>query len=271
VTACIIAWLGDAPLHSEDNTTMTLHGSGVLATQSAANDASLDDEDAFDDEFADEFDENESLDDIFDPLESYNRFMTAFNDTLFDYVLDPIVLRGYNFIFPESVRVSINNFFNNLYYPVSLVNNLLQLKFEAAGIETGRFIVNSTFGFAGLFDPAREGLGLEPHKEDLGQTLGYYGVGSGFPIVLPFFGPSNLRDLTGDLLDFYVNPTYFVNGRSYNLVHNTTESWGVTVYKEFNKISLYAKEYKQLRKDALDLYPFMRDAYEQNRNKLISE
>ncbi len=235
----------------------------------------MDDEgmdEAFDDEgFGDEFGSDETLNDVFDPLEGYNRFMTAVNDKLFDYVLDPIFIKGYNFIFPEPVRVSVNNFFNNLYFPVSLVNNLLQLKFQNALDETGRFIVNSTFGFAGLFDPAREGLGIEPHKEDLGQTLGYYGVGGGFHIVLPFFGPSNLRDFTGDLLDFYTNPIYFVEGRGYNLVRNTTESWGVAIYKEFNKISLYEKEYKQLRKDALDLYPFLRDAYEQNRNKLISE
>lgn len=229
------------------------------------------DSDAFLDEgFDDEFGDYPSKESANDPLEGYNRWMTRFNDTLFDYVLEP-VYKGYDFIFPEPVRVSINNFFNNLYYPVSLVNNLFQLKFENALDETGRFIVNSTFGFAGLFDPARDGLGIEPHVEDFGQTLGYYGVGGGPYIVLPFFGPSNLRDFGGDLLDFYVNPIYYVDVRKYNVVQNTYEGWGAVTYKEFNRLSLYEKEYKQIRKEAIDFYPLMRNAYEQNRNKLISE
>jgi phospholipid-binding lipoprotein MlaA len=247
---------------------------GAAETQTVMHDAavvsqaeSAGEDDAFDDSgFTDEFD-NKSVN---DPLEGYNRWMTSFNETLFDYVLDP-VFKGYDFIFPEPVRVSINNVFNNLYYPVSLVNNLLQLKFENALSETGRFIVNSTFGFAGMFDTARDGLGIEPHVEDFGQTLGYYGVGGGFPIVLPFFGPTNLRDFSGDLLDFYVNPIYYVDARKYNIPNNTYQGWGLVTYKEFNRFSLYEKEYKQLRGEALDFYPLMRDAYEQNRDKLISE
>jgi len=205
-----------------------------------------------------------------DPLESYNRWMTGFNNTLFDAVLEP-VFKGYDFILSEPLRVSVNNFFNNLYYPVSLVNNLLQLKFENALSETGRFIVNSTFGIGGMFDPARDALGVEPHVEDFGQTLGYYGVGGGFPIVLPFFGPTNLRDLSGDLLDFYVNPIYYVEVREYNIARNTYQGWGLVTYKEFNRFSLYEKEYMQLRKEAIDFYLFSRDAYEQSRDKLISE
>lgn len=222
--------------------------------------------DAFDEEFGDAV----TAEEVNDPLEGYNRWMTHFNNTLFDYVLDPI-FTGYDFILPEPVRVSVNNVFNNLYYPVSLVNNLLQLKFDHALSETGRFIVNSTFGFAGMFDPAWEGLGVEPHVEDFGQTLGYYGVGGGFPIVLPFFGPTNLRDLSGDLLDFYVNPIYYVEVREYNIAENTYQGWGLVTYKKFNKFSLYEEEYKQLRKEAVDFYPMVRDAYEQNRDKLISE
>jgi phospholipid-binding lipoprotein MlaA len=220
--------------------------------------------------FDEEFGDAVTAETVNDPFEGYNRWMTHFNNTLFDYVLDP-VFTGYNFLLPEPIRVSVNNVFNNLYYPVSLVNNLLQLKFDHALSETGRFIVNSTFGFAGMFDPAREGLGVEPHVEDFGQTLGHYGVGGGFPIVLPFFGPTNLRDLSGDLLDFYVNPIYYVEVREYNIAENIYQGWELVTYKRFNKFSLYDKEYKQLRREALDFYPLMRDAYEQNRNKLISE
>ncbi len=229
------------------------------------------DDDAFDDdEFGEEFsaDANEE---IFDPLSGYNRAMTGFNDGLYNYVLDPVLIKGYNFILPEPARVSVNNFFENLYFPVSVANNILQLKFKTTGTETARFVINSTIGILGLFDPARSWFDLEPHQEDFGQTLGHYGVGGGFHIVLPFFGPSNLRDLTGDFLDFYVNPIYYVEVREYNLVNNKYVGWAAITYKEFNKMSLYTKEYENVKKDALDLYPFMRDLYEQNRQKEIEE
>ena len=240
---------------------------GAVASAVASPD-SMEDFDA--EGFSDEYGGDLAKQKVYDPFEGYNRWMTKFNDNLFDYVLKP-VFKGYDFIFPEPIRVSINNVFNNLYYPVSLVNNLLQLKFEHALSETGRFIVNTTFGFGGMFDTAYEGLGVESHVEDFGQTLGHYGVGGGFPIVLPFFGITNLRDFSGDLLDFYVNPIYYVEPRKYNVVDNTYQGWGLVTYKQFNKFSLYEKEYEQLRSEALDFYPLLRDVYEQNRNKLISE
>ena len=228
------------------------------------------DEDEFEaDAFGDEFSEDPEAE-LFDPLSGYNRFMTGFNDGLYVYVLDPVLIKGYNYI-PEPARVSVNNFFENLYYPVSLVNNVLQLKVSHSGTETLRFVINSTLGVLGLFDPASSWFGFEAHKEDFGQTLGHYGVGGGFHIVLPFFGPTNLRDLSGDFIDFYVNPIYYVDIRRYNIVNNTYQSWALITYKEFNKISLYTKEYENVRKDALDLYPFIRDLYEQNREKLIKE
>ena len=223
-----------------------------------------------DDEFSDEF-SDEPKEEVFDPLSGYNRVMTGFNNTLFDYFLDPVLIKGYNFILPEPARDSVHNFFENLYYPVSIVNNLFQLKFKNSGTETARFCINSTIGILGLFDPAKSWFDLDIHQEDFGQTLGYYGVGSGFHIVLPFFGPSNLRDFSGDFLDFYVNPIYYVDARKYNLVNNSYVGWAAITYKEFNEISLHAKEYKEFRKDALDLYPFLRDLYEQDRNRLIRE
>jgi len=229
------------------------------------------DDSAFDDdEFSEEF-SADADEEIFDPLSGYNRVMTGFNDGLYVYVLDPVLIKGYNFILPEPARISVNNFFENLYFPVSFANNILQLKFKHTSTETARFVINSTIGILGLFDPARSWFDLEPHQEDFGQTLGHYGVGGGFHIVLPFFGPSNLRDLTGDFLDFYVNPIYYVEVREYNLVNNKYVGWAAITYKEFNKMSLYTKEYENVKKDALDLYPFMRDLYEQNRQKEIEE
>ena len=243
------------------------------------NNTSVSEEEDFSDEFADEgFDDDEFSDEfstesekeIFDPLSGFNRLMTGFNDGLYVYVLDPVLFRGYNYI-PEQARVSVNNFFENLYYPVSLVNNVFQLKLSHTGSETLRFVINSTLGVLGLFDPARSWFGLEPHQEDFGQTLGYYGVGGGFHIVLPFFGPTNLRDLSGDFIDFYVNPIYYVDLRGYNIVNNTYQGWALISYKQFNKMSIHTEEYENVRQDALDLYPFIRDLYEQNRQKRIED
>jgi len=240
-----------------------------LASDDESSIDDFEEEEFGDDEFGDEF-STESEEEIFDPLSGYNSVVTSFNDGLYVYLLDPVLFRGYNYI-PEPARVSVNNFFENLYYPVSVVNNILQLKVKNTATETLRFVVNSTLGVLGLFDPARNWFGLEPHKEDFGQTLGHYGVGSGFHIVLPFFGPTNLRDLSGDFIDFYVNPIYYVDVRKYNIVQNTYQGWALITYKEFNKMSIYTKEYDSVREDALDLYPFIRDLYEQNREKLIKE
>ncbi|MGB5965754.1 MAG: VacJ family lipoprotein [Sulfurimonadaceae bacterium] len=266
------AQTGTAPSQNIQNSTQQYASDSNTTSTERAEESSEDgfeDEEFDDNEFSDEF-SADAAEELFDPLSGYNRVMTSFNDGLYVYVLDPVLFKGYNYI-PEQARVSVNNFFENLYYPVSVVNNIFQLKFKNTGTETLRFVVNSTLGVLGLFDPARSWFGFEPHQEDFGQTLGHYGVGGGFHIVLPFFGPTNLRDLSGDFIDFYVNPIYYVDVRKYNLVQNTYQGWAVITYKEFNNMSLYTKEYDNVRQDALDLYPFIRDLYEQNRQKQIEE
>ncbi len=230
-----------------------------------ASEAETQESDDFDDEFEDEFAQEE----VFDPLSGYNRFMTTFNDTFYVYVLDPVA-RGYRYILHKEIRSSIGNFFHNLLYPVRLVNNVLQLKFKNAVEETGRFLVNSTVGILGLFDPAKSYLEWEKHDEDFGQTLGHYGVGGGFHIVLPFLGPSNLRDTFGLFPDAELSPLYD-NGRSYSIAHNDLESLGYIGFERLNFVSLHIGEYEELKKDAVDLYPFLRNIYEQYREKLIKE
>lgn len=256
-------------LETQNNTQEYITENNTSASEEEDFSDEFADEGFADDEFSDEF-STESEKEIFDPLSGFNRLMTGFNDGLYVYVLDPVLFRGYNYI-PEQARVSVNNFFENLYYPVSLVNNVFQLKLSHTGSETLRFVINSTLGVLGLFDPARSWFGLEPHQEDFGQTLGHYGVGGGFHIVLPFFGPTNLRDLSGDFIDFYVNPIYYVDLRGYNIVNNTYQGWAVISYKQFNKMSIHTEEYENVRQDALDLYPFIRDLYEQNRQKRIED
>ena len=208
---------------------------------------------------------------IIDPLSGYNRFMTQFNDKLYFWALRPMA-KGYRAIVPMGVRKAINRFFVNLLFPVRFVNNLLQLKFRNAGTELARFGINSTVGVLGLGDPAKEWFDLDPHPEDFGQTLGHYGVGPGFHIVLPFWGPSNLRDLAGMVPDHFLEPQSYDNELdSVDYVKTQEEEWLIRAYDEVNYRSLHIGEYESLKKDALDLYPFLRDAYEQNRIKEVKE
>src|SRR3990172_4959432 len=127
-----------------------------------------------------------------DPLEGFNRAMYTFNDKLDRYVLKPLA-KGYRAITPAPVSKSISNFFSNLHDPAIMLNNLIQGKPKQAASDLGRVLVNSTIGIAGLFDVASK-MGLEKHNEDFGQTLAVWGVGDGPYLVLPFFGPSNVRD-----------------------------------------------------------------------------
>jgi phospholipid-binding lipoprotein MlaA len=224
--------------------------------------------DDFEDEFEDEFSDNKSGDEDIDPLSGYNRAMTSFNDGFYTFVLFPVA-NTYKDVVPVGGRVAVSNFFDNLFFPVRFINNLLQLKFTNTAEETARFCINSTLGLLGLFDVADSWFGLKEHDEDFGQTLGYYGVGGGFHIVLPFLGPSNLRDTLSMSVDWEAQPTIFKENRPYNLTKSTKESLGVTSFKYLNEGSFNIKEYESLKKDAVDLYPFLKNIYEQNRKSKI--
>ena len=236
------------------------------------------DDQEFDDGFEDEFENVEE--EIFDPLSGYNSVMTEFNDGFYVYVLDPVA-RGYRWIMPDPARRGVKNFFHNLLFPIRFVNNALQLKPINAGEEMFRFIINSTIGIFGIWDPAKEWFGLEAHEEDFGQTLGYYGVGGGFHIVLPFLGPSNLRDMFSLYPDMQMDPVYYDENRPYNfpkkegeylgLSRQTIQQTNLLMLKTVNRESLRVGQYENLKKDAIELYPFLRDVYEQNRAKLIEE
>ena len=159
-----------------------------------------------------------------------------------------------------------SKFFHNIYYPVRLVNNLLQGKLYNAYEETGRFVINSTVGLLGLFDPAKSKFNLQAHNEDFGQTLGFYGVGSGPHIVIPLLGPSNLRDTISILPDSFLSAIEYID-KSKNIE-------GYLVIKSLEKInytSIHMSEYEKLKADAVDLYPYLRDVYEQYRDKQIEE
>jgi len=147
-------------------------------------------------------------DDPSDPLEPVNRAIFSFNMTADEYVLRPVA-RGYDKVMPDVARTGVRNFFSNLFYPTVMVNDLLQLKLKQFGADTCRFVINSLIGWGGLFDVATK-AGLPANDEDFGQTLGYWGVGPGWYLMLPFLGPTNNRDLIGKYGDWYTSPLTYV-------------------------------------------------------------
>jgi phospholipid-binding lipoprotein MlaA len=226
-------------------------------------------------EFIDDFaEEDDWLDDdefaeinVFDPLEPVNRAFFLFNDKLYFWLLRPVA-KGYGFVVPKPARKCVRNFFHNLTMPVRFVNNLLQGKISRSGTELARFAVNSTVGVAGLWDPARNWLEITPSEEDLGQTLGKYGLGEGFYICWPILGPSNVRDSLGLVGDYFLDPA------SYLAINNEKEAalalaiWGG---EKVNTISLRIGDYEDFKAASFDPYSALRDAYFQQRRSKIRD
>jgi phospholipid-binding lipoprotein MlaA len=200
---------------------------------------------------------------VYDPLEPINRGIFWFNDKLYFYVLKPLA-RGFRYV-PEPWRVSLKNFFNNLRAPVTIINATLQGKFADAGNELTRFATNTTLGIGGLFDPSKEHFGIKPKDEDTGQTLGYYGVGPGPYLVLPFLGPSNLRDGIGWFADSRMHLAYYIWGKD----KDNYDYLAAIAIRAINNLSLDKDTYEGIKQDALDPYLFVRDAYAQYRQNQI--
>jgi len=144
-----------------------------------------------------------------DPWESINRPIFRFNDTVDTYALKPLA-KGYQAVTPQFLEDGIHNMFRNLGDVTNLANNVLQLKPHAAGVDTARLIVNTTFGLAGFFDVGTK-MGLQRNDEDFGQTLGYWGVGSGPYVMLPLLGPSTVRDAVAKYPDTYTEPYRYID------------------------------------------------------------
>ncbi len=199
---------------------------------------------------------------IADPLYPWNKAMYHVNDKLYFWLMKPLA-QGYSAVIPEDMRISASNFFQNITTPIRFVSSLLQLKIKKAGNELIRFLYNSTAGVCGLVDAAKEDLGIKQQDEDLGQTLGSYGIGHGFYIVLPFLGPSSARDTVGKVGDFFLDPVYYINP--------TESAVGITVYDKVNETSLRIGDYEDLKKSAIDPYVSIRDAYLQHRKKQVED
>ena len=194
-----------------------------------------------------------------DPFESFNRGSYKFNDALDKAVLKPVA-KGYNTVMPTPARRGLSNFFSNLNDVTVTVNDLLQFKVKQAASDTGRMVVNTTVGLLGLIDVATP-MGLDKHNEDFGQTLGYWGLGSGPYLMLPFLGPSSVRDSAGLYADTMTSQT---NRIKHVAVRNEIYLTSFVV-----KRAALLDEEKVLDEAAIDRYSFIRDAYLQHRQNLV--
>lgn len=196
-----------------------------------------------------------------DPLEPFNRQVFAFNNAVDRHVAKPVA-QAYVDVVPRPARRGFRNFLANLGYPVVIVNDLLQAKWLQATRDTGRFLFNTTVGLAGFLDPASD-IGLTRNNEDLGQTLGYWGVGEGWFLMLPFLGPSTNRDFVGGLGDAYLTPQYHANVSERRAI--LLGLTGLEVVE--TRAALLGTE--RLLEQQFDPYIFLRSAYLDRRQQLI--
>ena len=187
--------------------------------------------------------------------------MYEFNDTIDIYLMRPVA-EGYQFITPDPIDKGITNFFSNINDLFVTINDLLQLKFGQAGSDASRLVINSTIGLLGFFDVATE-FGLPKHEEDFGQTLGYWGVESGPYLVLPFFGPSSVRDGVG----FVADATMSLNV-VYDNMSDAHELGMISLHYIDRRADLLAAS-NIIDETALDPYAFIRDAWTQRRQNLV--
>jgi phospholipid-binding lipoprotein MlaA len=217
----------------------------------------------------------------YDPWEPLNTKFFEFNRQLDRWVLKPVA-KGYNFIVPNVVQVGVSNFFYNVRVTPRFMNNLFQGKFKGAGIEAGRFLINTTAGVGGFFDVAQH-FQLTTPEEDTGQTLGFYGVKPGPYIMVPLLGPYSARDLVGYVGDIALNPVYWLmfpiieidaipsvvphaNRTTSSLILLTARGTEIV-----NDRSLNLEKFQGVEESTLDLYAAVRNAYLQKRAKAIRE
>ena len=211
---------------------------------------------------SDDFETTVFEDEVYDPSEGLNRAIFNFNNAADKVVLEPIA-KGYKKL-PPPIQSGVGNFINNLKLPLAAVNQLLQGQGRNAIESTGRFFINSTIGILGLIDVADD-IGLDQKEEDFGQTLATWGVGDGFYIVLPLFGPSNLRDTTGMVMAMVTDP---INAYA----TSQGETWAIPMRTAANAIdqrSQIIDEVNALRNNSVDYYAAVRSSYYQNRKAAI--
>ena len=199
----------------------------------------------------------------YDPWEAFNEKMFAFNYRVDKYVLKPIA-KGYNFIMPDELQKMVDRGFTNINWVPRFVNSVLQGKWSGAGRELARFLINSTIGIGGLWDMAKQEWGIEPSKEDFGQTLGFYGVPPGPFLVLPFMAPSTVRDSIGTAVDGAMDPlSYYIPFIWDRLL--------MRIGNLINERSLNLDLFEGVEESTVDLYTSVRNGYLQRRARQIRE
>jgi len=222
----------------------------------------------FEAEFLEDFENfgnNSEKTDNTDPLEPINRKIFVFNETFDKYFFEHVA-RTYRLAIPKKAKISIRNFLNNLSKPVSLINSVAQGKVDNSLATLSSFLINSTVGVFGLFDVA-DSNGISYEQEDLGQTMGYYGIGSGIYLVIPFKGPSSLRDFSGWVADLTISPTGF-NALRFGQKPNFLDdeyNIGSGLLSAVDARESLLNTIEEIRKDSFDPYVTIRSAYTQNR------
>ena len=202
-------------------------------------------------------------------FENTSRAVFKFNMALDDIVIEPVA-KGYNKL-PSPIKKGTSNFTSNIGTLLSVPNNILQGNFKQLGHSIGSFTINSTVGILGFFNPA-EKLGLKPHKEDVGQTLGSYGIGTGCYFVLPIFGPTTVRDSIGMFADTFIDPFAHVTLRENELFGASGNSLDYYSIKGTSAVDFRAKNdknFESLEKNSLDLYSSLKSIYLQDRENKI--
>ncbi len=205
----------------------------------------------------------DDMDDLYDPWESFNETMFNFNVKVDRYVLKPVA-RVYRVVLPEPFQIIISNGFDNIRWVPRFVNNVLQGKMGGAGREIARFLINSTAGVGGLFDPAKDYWGIRPSSEDFGQTLGRWGAGPGPYLVLPFLAPMTVRDGVGQGVDAFLDPlSYFIPF--------VWDRLGMKVGDTVNDRSLNYDLFQGVEETTIDLYSSVRHFYLKRREQQIKD
>jgi phospholipid-binding lipoprotein MlaA len=204
-----------------------------------------------------------AIDEEYDPWESFNEKMFTFNRNLDRYILKPVA-RAWNVVVPEPVQVMVSNGFENINFVPRVVNNLLQAKWGGATRELSRFVINSTAGVGGLFDPAKDYWGIQKSKEDFGQTLGVWGSGPGPYLILPLMEPMTVRDGIGKAVDGFMDPLSYVLPFFWDRLL-------MKIVDTVNDRALNYDLYQGFEESVIDMYSAVRHGYLQRREKLIQE
>ena len=202
-------------------------------------------------------------------FEKTSRAIFKFNMALDDIVLEPLA-KGYNKL-PSPVKTGTNNFTSNIGTLLSIPNNVLQGNIKQLGHSVGSFAINTTVGILGFLNPA-EKLGLKPHKEDVGQTLGSYGIGAGCYFVLPLFGPTTVRDSAGLIADTFLDPFAHVTIRENEILSTSGNSLDYYSVKGASTVDFRSsndKNLENLEKNSIDLYSSIKSIYLQDRENKI--